>query len=131
MGVMFAALVCALVLILPVHEANADPAVDQAAKTQGDGAPDDRAAEGVTIVNGMSKDWTLTVLKGASRATHPIAAGKRLFGLCPDGCILRLEGAEDGRYTLEGNERLAIEDGVIYYDDGPAGGRQVVPGVGR
>ncbi|MEO1205789.1 MAG: hypothetical protein AAFV45_05605 [Pseudomonadota bacterium] len=99
-----AGLVFALLLGLPGGGLNAEP-----------------SDEGITIANASTKTWQLTIVKGATRAGYTLEPNQVLTGLCPKGCTLALAGAKDGTYILEGNERLSVEDGVVYYNDaGPA-----------
>ena len=82
-----------------------------------------------TILNKSDRSWTFTIIASGTRTEHALSPGGVLKGVCSGGCIVVLEGAEDGSYVLEGNERVAIEDGVIYYDDAARQGERLVPGA--
>lgn len=105
----------ALVLVLAGGNAYAD--------TDGEA---DGTTPTATIVNASDRSWLLKITSGGQRSEHSLAAGGVLKGVCSGGCIVTLDGAEDGSYVLEGNERVAIEDGVMYYDDAARKGEQLL-----
>lgn len=75
------------------------------------------AAEASTLANADSRAYELRIepVSGGARALE-IAPGQTLDEVCPEGCELTLVGVEDATYKLEGNERVTIETGLIYYD---------------
>ncbi|MEO1280197.1 MAG: hypothetical protein AAFV69_00535 [Pseudomonadota bacterium] len=85
--------------------------------SHGAGLSAEPADSGVRIVNSTSQAWQFSIVNGPTRSGYTLEPAQVLTGLCPDGCTLVLKGATDGTYILEGNERLAVEDGVVYYDD--------------
>lgn len=80
-----------------------------------------------TIVNAGDRSWTFTIISGEQRSEHTLAPGAVVKGVCVGGCIVVLDGVEDGTYVLEGDERVAIEDGFIYYDDDVRQGERLLP----
>lgn len=88
----------------------------------------EQAAEpSVTLTNKSGQVWSLSIITGKVRSNYTLRPDAVLGGVCVGGCIIQLDGADDGSYVLEGNERAAIEDGVIYYDDPVRSGRIAGP----
>lgn len=78
----------------------------------------------VSVTNRDDKDHKLTVIEGdgAAKTDHVLKAGQVLEGICPSGCVIRLNDSEEDEYELEGTEVVSIEEGYLYYDgpEGPA-----------
>jgi hypothetical protein len=70
----------------------------------------------VSLTNRDDRDHKVTVIEGASRQDHQLAAQAVLEGVCLKGCIVRLNDSDNDEYELEGNEIVSIEDGYLYYD---------------
>ena len=68
------------------------------------------------LTNADRDDYTITVIKGETRTTQTVKQGALVKGLCPDGCIVRLNDDPKRDFILEGRERVTIEDGLLYYD---------------
>ena len=74
-------------------------------------------AQSANIGNKDGDSYKVTIDEGSKRATHEIAAGGQLNDVCQQGCIVILDGVDDGTYRLpEGNEIVTIEEGVLFYD---------------
>lgn len=73
-------------------------------------------AVAATLTNADRNDRTITVIKGAELRTEILKSGTLIKGLCPDGCIVRIDGNPDRDFILEGRERVTIENGLLYYD---------------
>ena len=69
-----------------------------------------------SITNREAATVTIKIVAGDKRIEEELKTLQRLDGICEDGCIVELVGREDGRYVLEGNEDVSIEDGFLYYD---------------
>ena len=81
------------------------------------------AAHAVSITNRDEQDHKVTVVEGESRADHMLKPLQTLDGICPRGCIVRLNDGEDPEYRLQAGDVVSIEDGSLYHDgaDAPAG----------
>lgn len=87
------------------------------------------AAAAVSLTNRDDRDYKITIVEGASSQDHTLAPSAVLEGICPKGCVIRLNDSEDDEYELEGNEIVSIEEGYLYYD-GPDAAAEPVPGEG-
>jgi hypothetical protein len=89
------------------------------------------APAAVTVTNRDDKDHKVTVIEndGASTTDHTLKPNQVLEGICPNGCVIRLNDNEEDEYELEGSEVVSIEEGYLYYD-GPDGGEQTNQGTG-
>lgn len=76
-------------------------------------------AHASTIANGDNRTYTLILTDLSGATIKELKPGARLSGVCPDGCIMRLRGVKDGAWKLEGDERVTIENSLVFYD-GPA-----------
>jgi len=75
------------------------------------------AAMAATVSNaGREAVEVSTIGDGNARATLSIPGSDVRKDVCPTGCILTLVGVDDADYTLEGDERVTIENGKLYYD---------------
>lgn len=84
-------------------------------------------AAAVSLTNRDDRDHKITIVEGTSRQDHTLAPAAALEGICPKGCVIRLNDSEDDEYELEGNEIVSIEEGYLYYD-GPDAPSDPVPG---
>ena len=73
-------------------------------------------AAAVTVTNNDQRAYQVEVIVKSSRRQHELATGSSMTDFCKTGCVLRLDGNPDNDYALEGNERVSIEDGLVYYD---------------
>jgi hypothetical protein len=88
------------------------------------------AAGAVSITNADDRDHKVTVIEGDSASDHVLKPAQALSGICPKGCIIRLNDSDDDLYKLDRSDVVSIEDGTVYYEGpdtsgetGPAGGR--------
>ena len=69
----------------------------------------------------------VTVMAKSARRLVAVEPGKAISNFCPDGCVVRVDEDEKRDFLIEGNERLSIENGLVYFDgeivekDGAAG----------
>jgi len=84
----------------------------------------DVSTETASITNRTDKVQTLEVTRGGETTSVTLEPGKALVDLCSESCTVKLVGADDGTFVLEGNERVSIENGAIYYDDQPGSARR-------
>lgn len=74
-------------------------------------------ARSAIIGNKDGNSYKLTIEEAGKQSSHEVAAGGQLEDVCLKGCIVILEGVDDGTYRLpEGNEIVTIEEGVLFYD---------------
>lgn len=73
-------------------------------------------AAATTLINADRNDRTISVIEGESRKTQTLKQGAVIENLCPDGCIVRIDGDPARDFILEGRERVTIENGLLYYD---------------
>ena len=85
------------------------------------------AAAAVSLTNRDDREHKVTVVEGESSQDHTLAPSAVLEGICPNGCVIRLNDNEDDEYELEGNDVVSIEEGFVYYD-GPDVPEQPAPG---
>lgn len=70
-----------------------------------------------SVTNNDDQDRQITIIEDSQQNQISLKPGERIDGVCLKGCILRLEGVEDGQYVLvEGTEIVSIEDSVLFYD---------------
>jgi hypothetical protein len=74
------------------------------------------AAHAVSVTNRDTKDHKISIIAGDNRQEQLLKPGDKLEGLCPSGCLIRLNDSENDEYELEGPEIVSIEDGYLYYD---------------
>lgn len=85
------------------------------------------AAAAVSLTNRDDHEHKVTVVEGERSRDHILAPSAVLEGICPSGCVIRLDESEDDEYELEGGDTVSIEDGFVYYD-GPDIPEQPAPG---
>jgi hypothetical protein len=94
------------------------------------------AAGAVSLTNRDDKDHKLTVIEeaGAKTTEHTLKPTQVLEGICPKGCIVRLNDSEEDEYELEPGDKVSIEEGYLYYDEPETGqtgaGGAKAPGSG-
>jgi hypothetical protein len=85
------------------------------------------AALALTVINRDDHDHKVTIVEGARNTDHVLKPEAQVEGICPNGCVVRLNDSDEEEYELDGNEVVSIEDGNLYYDgpdappDPPAG----------
>jgi hypothetical protein len=97
------------------------------------------AALGVLVLAGTGQAWALsisnidtkahkvTVTAGGDSKELTIEAAKEADAPCDSGCKVKLENGEV--YDLDGNEKVSIEDGVIFIDQAPAVAASDIPDI--
>ena len=73
-------------------------------------------AQASTMVNADRVTRNILVIKGATRTPRALKPGATLKAICPQGCIVRIDKDANRDFVLEGNERVTIEGGLLYYD---------------
>lgn len=58
----------------------------------------------------------VTVIAKSVRRRIDVEPGKAIADFCVDGCVIRLDEDENRDFLIEGNERLSIENGLVYFD---------------
>lgn len=72
------------------------------------------SAGAVSVTNRDGGDHKVTVVEGEAKQDHVVKAGANLDGICPKGCLIRLDDDEkDDPYELEGPEVTWIEGGEL------------------
>lgn len=81
------------------------------------------AAGAVSLTNRDDKDHKLTVIEdgGAKKTEHMLKPSQVLEGICPAGCVIRLNDNEADEYELEAGDKVSIEEGYLYYDEPESG----------
>jgi len=85
------------------------------------------AAASVSLTNRDDRQHKVTIVENGRSQDHTLAPAAVLEGICPNGCVIRLNDSDDDEYTLDGNESVSIEGGFVYYD-GPEVPEQPAPG---
>lgn len=75
------------------------------------------AATTASVANRDDRDHKITIIEGDESKDHTLKPNQMLEGICPKGCVLRLNDSEDDEYQLEPNDIVSIEDGYLYYDN--------------
>jgi hypothetical protein len=71
------------------------------------------AAGAVSVTNRDGVDHKVTVIEGEARQDHVVKPGANLGGICPNGCLIRLNDSSEDPYELEGPEDTWIEGGEL------------------
>lgn len=70
-----------------------------------------------SVTNHDDETRQVTIIEDGQQSQVSLKAGERIEGVCLRGCILRLDGVEDGQYILvDGTEIVSIDDAVLFYD---------------
>lgn len=86
------------------------------------------AALSASVTNRDDRDHSIVIVEGGSQNSHTLKPGEALQGICPSGCIIRLDGDDANPYQLEGSDETSIERGKLYIDG--AGAQGIPPGGG-
>ena len=89
----------------------------------------------VSLTNRDNRDHKLTVIEdeGSKTTDHTLRPTQVLEGICAKGCVIRLNGNAEDEYELEPNDKVSIEEGLLYYDepaDSPLGAGSSAPATG-
>ena len=84
------------------------------------------AVGAVSVTNRDDRDHKITIIEGETKVEHVLKATEVKEGLCPKGCVLRLNDNDDEEYELDAKDVVTIEDGYLYYEDdaAPGGGKE-------
>ncbi len=77
-------------------------------------------AHASSITNHDAKDYKVTVIEGKATKALVLKPSATLEGICPKGCVIRLNDSKNDEYELQGSDVVSIEDGYLYYDGPPA-----------
>jgi hypothetical protein len=70
-----------------------------------------------SISNRDDRDHTVTVIEGEAKKDHVLKPNAVLEGICPKGCLIRLNGnVDDDPYELEGSDIIAIDGGELWQE---------------
>lgn len=69
-----------------------------------------------SVTNRDAKEHKLTVVSGKDGDSRVLKRDEAWNDFCTEGCVVRLDDAENATYELEGSDVVSIEDGFIYYD---------------
>jgi hypothetical protein len=74
-------------------------------------------ASAASLTNRDNREHQVTILeKAQASVTRALKPEETLQGICPKGCIVRLDGSERHEFIVEGDESLSIEGGEIFLD---------------
>ncbi len=81
---------------------------------------------------------SVTVKVKSMRRQLDVPAGGSIRDFCVDGCVIRIDEDVNRDFLIEGNERLSIEGGLVYFDgeivekpESDAGGQAAQSGDGK
>ena len=74
------------------------------------------SAPAATITNVDTTSHAIKIAGDDPDNKRTLGPGRQLEDICPDGCILRMNGSKDHDYIIEGHELLSVEGGTLYYD---------------
>jgi hypothetical protein len=72
-------------------------------------------ASALTLRNLEPKPQTVTLIEGGEERTLTVGPKQPLAGICPKGCIVELNNGD--RYAFDGPEAIALEDGLLFFDE--------------
>ncbi|MFV0297811.1 MAG: hypothetical protein ACK5JT_17010 [Hyphomicrobiaceae bacterium] len=80
------------------------------------------ALASVSLTNRDGTDHKVTIIEDEGKKTsdQTVKPDQVLGDICPAGCIIRLNDNQQDEYELEANDKVSIEEGLLYYDDGPS-----------
>ncbi len=73
-------------------------------------------AQASTMVNADRVTRNILIITGTSRTPQALQPGATVKDVCPQGCVVRIDEDANRDFVLEGNERVTIEGGLLYYD---------------
>ena len=75
------------------------------------------SAHAGSITNRDDKDHKVTVIEGESKKDHVLKPNAALEGICPKGCLIRLnDNIDDEPYELEGSDVISIDGGELWQE---------------
>ena len=74
-------------------------------------------AQAASITNRDDIDRTVTVIEGSTQKDHVLKPNAALEGICPKGCLIRLnDNVDDEPYELEGSDSISIDGGELWQE---------------
>lgn len=73
------------------------------------------SAFALSVTNRDGIDQKITITEGEKQRDEVIAPSRTLSGVCPAGCVIKLENNEE--YEFDGNEIVSIEEGLMFLDE--------------
>jgi hypothetical protein len=73
-------------------------------------------SEAASLSNRDDRDHKITIVEGEATADQVLKPQQALEGICPKGCVVRLNDNEDDEYQIEATDVVSIEEGYLYYD---------------
>jgi hypothetical protein len=86
------------------------------------------SAQAGSITNRDDRDHKVTVIEGEAKKDHVLKPNAALEGICPKGCLIRLnDNVDDDPYELEGSDVISIDGGELWQEkvgepDAPSSG---------
>jgi hypothetical protein len=74
------------------------------------------SSEAASLSNRDDRDHKITIVEGEASADQVLKPQQALEGICPKGCVIRLNDNEDDEYQIETTDVVSIEEGYLYYD---------------
>jgi hypothetical protein len=69
----------------------------------------------LTLRNLEAKPQTIILIEGDEQQTLTVGPKQPLAGICLKGCVVELDNGD--RYAFDGPEAIALEDGLLFFDD--------------
>ena len=73
-------------------------------------------AHGQVLNNRDDVARSVTIQAKSMRRRFDVEPGAAIRDFCGDGCVIRIDEDEGRDFLIEGNERLSIEGGLVYFD---------------
>lgn len=80
-----------------------------------------------SVTNRDDKDVKITIVIDGKDEDRVLKPAEAVDGVCPKGCVIRLNDSKNDEYVLQGPEVVSVEAGYLYYD-GPPGAAGAPPG---
>lgn len=75
------------------------------------------SAQAGSITNRDDRDHKITVIEGESKKDHVLKPNGALQGICPKGCLIRLnDNIDDEPYELESSDDISIDGGELWQE---------------
>ncbi len=74
-----------------------------------------------TIINKDKQTHAVSIIERRGSENFKLLPAAKRENICPTGCFIRLNDDSDKQFQLEGNEIVAIENGLLYYVGGQSG----------
>lgn len=73
-------------------------------------------AIGQVLQNRDDVGRSVTIRAKSMRRRLDVGPGETIRDFCADGCVIRIDEDDARDFLIEGNERLSIEGGLVYFD---------------